>query len=97
MATAPPFQPETPPSAVAKMNRAGLPLGSLKSVVGLNTWPVGWLDGNGPAGGIVTGEIATGVPSPFSTSVLPVPSAETQAGPDVGNEMPHALTRPALI
>lgn len=57
--------------------------------MGLNTCPVGWLEGNGPAGGTVTGEIATGEPSPFKTRLLPAPSAETHAGPEAGNDIPN--------
>lgn len=55
-ALVPPFHPEIVPSSVAKMNRAGVPLGSLKSVaLALNTWPVGAAGGVPPAGGgIVT-------------------------------------------
>src|SRR5512135_30057 len=55
-ALVPPFHPEIVPSSVAKMNRAGLPLGSLKSVaLPLKTWPVGAAGGVPPVGGgIVT-------------------------------------------
>jgi hypothetical protein len=45
-----------------------------------------------PAPGILTGDIAAGTPSPFNTRLLPVPSAETHAGPEVGKEIPHPFT-----
>ena len=41
VADGPPFHAEIVPLRLAKMNRAGFPLASLKSVVPLNTCPVG--------------------------------------------------------
>ena len=59
------FHPEMVPSSVAKMNFAGFPGVSWKSVVPLNTWPVGVpveLELASPVGTVTTR--AAGVPVP---------------------------------
>src|SRR5205823_10635989 len=92
------FHPAMVPSSVAKRKTARMPGASVKSTVGLNTWPVG-ADGGIPpaAGGTVTTiglPTGKGLPAPLYTVTTPVPLSETQNGPPMGlNEIPQGLTR----
>src|SRR5690349_12715363 len=91
----PPFQPAIVPSRVANRNVAGLPMpgGRRKSVVGLNTWPVGLP--SVPAGLDDDGEmvmtVACGLPLPSYWVTLPVAWLETENGPPGANATPHGF------
>src|SRR6059036_3236181 len=92
------FHPAMVPSSVAKRKTARSAGASVKSAVGLNTWPVG-ADGEVPpaAGGTVTTRglpIGKGSPAPLYTVTTPVPLSETQNGPPIGlKEMPQGFMR----
>src|SRR5262245_2814692 len=94
VAAVPPFQAEIVPFRLAKMNRAGCPLASTKSVVPLNTCPVGPC---GPAGvvGMVTvsGTLVAVVPSALLEYrvLTPVRWSDTQNGLVELNDMPHGF------
>src|SRR3954453_10858316 len=87
------FQPGTAPDSEAKMNAAGpllVPSVTTKSVVPLNTWPVG-----APPGMVTLNGWVIGLPltSPRYNSLRSAPLDDTQNGLVALREMPQALTR----
>src|SRR5437667_87785 len=81
------------PASVAKMKRAGAPGLASKSLLPLNTTPVGVPGPTPPgAGGIVTTKDC-GVPLVLYRVETPVPLSETQKGEEPLDAIPHGLTR----
>src|SRR5678815_3293297 len=86
------FHAEIVPSSPAKMNKALLPPFIRKSVVELNTCPVGFPPGDPPAFGIPTTSWSF-APVPSYNVDSEVPLSLTHIVPPELNAIPHGLTR----
>src|SRR6476646_6996675 len=86
------FHAEIVPSSPAKMNNALLPPLIRKSVVELNTCPVGFPPGDPPALGIPTTSESL-PPVPLYSVESEVPLSLTHNVPPELNAIPHGLTR----
>src|SRR5665213_2110160 len=87
----PEFQPEITPSSPTKINLDGLPLESLKPVVPLNTMPVG----APPVTALFVGIVTAGLnmaPMALYIGLSPDPLAESHAGPEGANVIPHPFS-----
>src|SRR5271154_4756909 len=89
----PPFQADTVPSSVTKMNDAGFPFASTKTVVLLYTWPLGAAGPGWPLGGAMVPTKGMMAPEPLYNVVSPVPLSEIQNGLPELSAIPHGSTR----